>query len=76
MQPIAGAITNAYGVGPNKIAAIGFIYLGVFIVMNFPATTLMSSEKKFGGLRVCVSFLRFNFVDVYWDRPHLGWYVD
>jgi hypothetical protein len=58
LQPIAGAIENAYGIGPNKIASIGFIYLAVFLIMNFPATHVMSkSGGPFGGLKFCVSVM-------------------
>jgi len=51
LQPVAAAIENAYGVGPNKISSIGFIYMVIFILANFPANVLF----KRVGSRVSVS---------------------
>jgi hypothetical protein len=51
LQPVAAAIENAYGVGPNKISSIGFIYMIIFILANFPANVLF----KRVGSRVSVS---------------------
>ena len=50
LQPIAGAVQNAYGIGNTEMAAIGFIYMGIFIIVNFPSNYVLDR----GGLRIGV----------------------
>ena len=50
LQPCAGAVKNGYGVGNTEVAAIGFIYFGVFLVVNFPSNYVLDTY----GLKIGV----------------------
>ena len=41
LQPCAGALKNGYGIGNTEVAAIGFIYFGVFLIVNFPSNYVL-----------------------------------
>ena len=41
---------NGYGIGNTEISSIGFIYMAIFIVVNFPSNYVLDV----GGLRVGV----------------------
>ena len=51
LQPVAGAIENAYGIGNTLIAFLGITYMIIFLFVNYPANYVIDK----GGLRLSVS---------------------
>ena len=52
---MVGAIKNGYGVPTSEIAAIGLIFMGVFVVFNFPANMALDKIGLRFGILLGVS---------------------
>ena len=51
MQPIVGAIQNGYNVATSTIAAIGIIFMGVFVIFYYPSNIALDRiGLRFGVL--------------------------
>ena len=49
MQPIVGAIKNGYDVQNTDISLLSIIYMGVFVIFNFPANIALDRRSlRFG----------------------------
>ena len=73
MQPVAPAVENAYGLNASVVNVISLIYMGVYLVINFPSNYALDTW----GIRIGVSriiFLLFLGYNRY--LPDSFWYVD
>ena len=52
MQPIVGAIKNGYDVSNIAISLLSIIYMGVFVIFNFPANIALDNRSLRFGINI------------------------
>lgn len=43
MQPIATAVQNAYDLDETAVNTISLVYMGVFVIINFPSNYVLDT---------------------------------
>jgi fucose permease len=41
LQPVADAVGNAYDISPTTVNTISLVYMGVYLIMNFPSNYII-----------------------------------